>query len=81
MWKLAMVSLHSFSLFFSPSLLSELNNQVCERALVGDSRCQGYTKTPCLSRAATLPKGTKLELGRGAHLGTPSSDNHTAAAS
>ena len=24
---------------------------------------------PCLSRAATLPKGTKLELGRGAHLG------------
>ena len=23
---------------------------------------------PCLSRAATLPKGTKLELGRGAHL-------------
>ena len=35
---------------------------------------------PCLSRAATLPKGTKLELGRGAHLGTPSSANHTAAA-
>ena len=36
---------------------------------------------PCLSRAATLPKGTKLELGRGAHLKTPSSVNHTAAAS
>ena len=36
---------------------------------------------PCLSRAATLPKATKLELGRGAHLKTPSSDNHTAAAS
>ena len=36
---------------------------------------------PCLSRAATLPKGTKLELGRGAHLKTPSSANHTAAAS
>ena len=36
---------------------------------------------PCLSRAATLPKGTKLELGRGAHLRTPSSTNHTAAAS
>ena len=36
---------------------------------------------PCLSRAATLPKGTKLELGRGAHLGTPSSANHTSAAS
>ena len=35
---------------------------------------------PCLSCAATLPKGTKLELGRGAHLGTPSSANHTAAA-
>ena len=36
---------------------------------------------PCLSRAATFPKGTKLELGRGAHLGTLSSANHTAAAS
>ena len=36
---------------------------------------------PCLSRAATLPKGTKLELGRGAHLGTPSSANHIAPAS
>ena len=36
---------------------------------------------PCLSRAATLPKGTKLELGKGAHLETPSSANHTAAAS
>ena len=35
---------------------------------------------PCLSRAATLPKATKLELGRGAHLKTPSSANHTAAA-
>ena len=28
-----------------------------------------------------LPKGIKLELGRGAHLGTTSSANHTAAAS
>ena len=36
---------------------------------------------PCLSRAATLPKATKLEFGRGAHLKTPSSANHTAAAS
>ena len=36
---------------------------------------------PCLSRAATLPKATKLELGRGAHLKTPSSANHTTAAS
>ena len=36
---------------------------------------------PCLSRAATLPKAAKLELGRGAHLKTPSSANHTAAAS
>ena len=36
---------------------------------------------PCLSRAATLPKANKLELGRGAHLKTPSSANHTAAAS
>ena len=37
---------------------------------------------PCLSRAATLPKGTKLGLGRSAHLGTPSfSANYTAAAS
>ena len=37
--------------------------------------------SPCLSRAATLPKATKLELERGAHLKTPSSANHTAAAS
>ena len=44
------------------------------QALLDDS-------APCLSRAATLPKGTKLELGRGAHLETPSSANHTAAAS
>ena len=36
---------------------------------------------PCLSRAATLPKATKLELGRGAHLKTPCSANRTAAAS
>ena len=28
-----------------------------------------------------LPKGTRLELGRGAHLGAPSSINHTAASS
>ena len=39
------------------------------------------TVLPCLSRAATLPKATKLKLGRGAHLKTPSSANHTAAAS
>ena len=32
---------------------------------------------PSFSRAATLPKGTKLELGRGAHLGTPSSSQPT----
>ena len=37
--------------------------------------------TPCLLRAATVPKGTKLELLRGAHLGTPSSASRTAAAS
>ena len=36
---------------------------------------------PCLSRAVTLPKGTRLKLGRGAHLGTPSSAHHTAAGS
>ena len=36
---------------------------------------------PCLSRAATLSNDTKLELGRGAHLGTSSSANHTAVAS
>ena len=43
---------------------------------------QGFRDiAPCLSRAATLPKATKLELGRGAHLKTPSSANHTAAAS
>ena len=40
-----------------------------------------HDSASCLSRAATVPKGTKLELGRGAHLGTPSSVNHTAAAS
>ena len=40
-----------------------------------------HDSAPCPSRAATLPKGTKLELGRVAHLGTPSSANHTAAAS
>ena len=34
-----------------------------------------------LLRAATLPKATKLELGRSAHLKTPSSANHAAAAS
>ena len=45
-------------------------------------RCQALRdSTPCLSRAATLPNVTKLELGRGAHLKTPSSANHTAAAS
>ena len=33
MWKLVRMSLHCFSLFFSSSLLSELTNQVCERAL------------------------------------------------
>ena len=43
--------------------------------------CQALRESaPCRSRA-TLPKGTNLELGRGAHLGTPSSANHTAAAS
>ena len=36
---------------------------------------------PCLSRTATLPKATKLELGRDTHLKTPSSANRTAAAS
>ena len=36
---------------------------------------------PYRSRAATLPNATELELGRGAHLGTPSSTNHTAAVS
>ena len=41
----------------------------------------GSQSAPCLSHAATRPKGTKLELGRGAHLEIPSSDNHTAAAS
>ena len=35
----------------------------------------------CLSRAATLPKGINMELGRGTHLETPFSANHTAAAS
>ena len=44
--------------------------------------CQALRDSaPCLLHAATLPKATKLELGRGAHLKTPSSANHTAAAS
>ena len=44
--------------------------------------CQALRDSaPCLSRAATLPKTTKLELGRGAHLKKPSSASHTAAAS
>ena len=30
----------------------------------------------CLSRSVTLSKGIKLELGRSAHLGPPSSANH-----
>ena len=38
-------------------------------------------RAPCLSRVATLPKGTKLVLGIGAHLGTPFSTNHTAVVS
>ena len=38
-----------------------------------------HDSAPCLSRA--LPKANILELGRGAHLKTPSSANHTAAAS
>ena len=33
MWKLVRMSLHCFSLFFSSSLFSELNNQVYERTL------------------------------------------------
>ena len=44
--------------------------------------CQALRDSaPCLSRAATFHKGTTLELGRGAHLETPFSANHTAAAS
>ena len=53
--------------------------------LVHTHRIENYQalrdSAPCLSRAATLPKATKLELGRDAHLKTPSSANHTAAAS
>ena len=33
MWKLVRMYLHCFPLFFSFSLYSELNNQVCERTL------------------------------------------------
>ena len=49
-----------------------------DRELPGSPRSDS---APCLSRGATLPKATKLELGRGAHLKTPSSTNHTAAVS
>ena len=53
-------------------------NLVCTQPI---EHYQALRDSACLSRAATLPKGTKLKLGRGAHLGTPSSANHTAAAS
>ena len=60
-----------------PSASAESGAYPPKRELPGSPRqC-----SPCLSRAATFPKATKLELGRGAHLKTPSSANHTAAAS
>ena len=68
---------HGSSTIELPSAFAESGACPPDIALPGSPRqC-----APCLSSVATLPKGTKLELGRGAHLGTPSSANHTAAAS
>ena len=70
---------------FSPSLARQRSS--CPPPspnLVRTHPIENYSlrdSAPCLSRVATLPKDTKLELGRGAHLETPSSANHTAAAS
>ena len=60
-----------------PSAFAESGAYPPDRELPGSPRQCSL----CLSRAATLPKATKLEVGRGAHLKTPSSANHTAAAS
>ena len=71
---------------FSPPLARQRSN--CTQPLpnlVRTHLIENYQSlrdsAPCLSRAATLPKATKLELGRGVHLKTPSSANHTTAAS
>ena len=66
----------------SGSSTIELPSAFAESSAYPPDREQAHRDSaPCLSRAATLPKATKLELGRGAHLKTPSSANHTAAAS
>ena len=56
-----------------PSAFAESGAYPPDRELPGSPRHSAL----CLSRAATLSKATKLELGRGAHLKTPSSANHT----
>ena len=58
-----------------PSAFAESGAYPPDRELPGSPR-----QCSCLSRAVTLSKATKLELGRDAHLKTPSSAN-TAAAS
>ena len=58
-----------------PSALVESGAYPPDRALTGPPR---QCSLPLACRH--LPKGTKLEHGRGEHLGTLSSANHTAAA-
>ena len=59
-----------------PSAFAESGAYPPDRELPGSPR---QCSLPLACRP--LPKATKLELGRGAHLKTPSSPNHTAAAS
>ena len=61
-----------------PSTFAESGAYPPDRALPDSPR---QTVLPASRVPPHLPKGTKLELRRGAHLGTPSSANHTAAAS
>ena len=57
-----------------PSTLVESGAYPPDRALTSSPR-----QCPLPLACRHLPKGTKLERGRGEHLGTPSSANHTAA--
>ena len=59
-----------------PSALTESGAYSPDRALPGSPR-QCFLPLAC----SHLPKCTKLELGRGAHLGAPPSTNDTVAAS
>ena len=65
---------HGSSTIELPSALVESGAYPPDRARIGSPR---QCSLPLACRL--LPKGTKLEHGRGEHLGTPSSANHTAA--